>query len=55
MEQTQEIYRPSDRVSWRAVNGVRSGILDWDMGGGNWMVRLDNGKSVIVNENSFVR
>lgn len=47
-------FEKGDRVRWNAVNGVISGTLERDGKPGEWLVRLDNGKSVIVNENSFI-
>lgn len=43
------------RVSWTAVNGIVSGVLEQSRPGGDWVVRLDNGKIVIVNEKSFIK
>ena len=43
-------------VKWNAVNGVISGLVikPADHGVGNWVVALGDGKSVVVNENSFI-
>lgn len=43
-----------ERVSWNAVNGVVSGTLEREGKPGEWMVRLDNGKYVIIDEKSFI-
>lgn len=44
-----------DRVAWRTVNGTRTGeIVSPFNSTGDWFVRLDNGKYVIVNEKSFI-
>ena len=47
-------FEKGDTVSWKAVNGVVSGTLEGEIKPGEWLVRLDNGKSVIVNEKSFI-
>lgn len=46
--------KAGDKVSWKTVNGSTSGVLEEDWGNGNWVVTLDNGASVIVNEASFI-
>lgn len=43
-----------DKVRWNGVNGSLSGVVTQVIGGGNFLVRIDNGKFVIVNENSFL-
>lgn len=46
--------KPGDTVSWNAVNGVVTGILDEDVGNGYWYVTLPNGNSMLVNEQNFI-
>lgn len=41
-----------DRVTWETVNGPRSGIVE-DKRTLGYLVRLDSGKCVIVNEKSI--
>lgn len=43
-------------VKWNAVNGVVSGTVLRlaSNGNGNWIVSLESGKIVIVNEMSFI-
>jgi len=40
------------RVSWMTVNGPNSGIVD-SLFNNDYMIRLDNGKYVIVGEKSI--
>ena len=42
-----------NRVWWEAVSGPVSGIVEEFRDGDNYLVRLDNGKCVIVNELSI--
>lgn len=44
--------KKGERVTWMAVNGPRSGVLEAKMPTG-YLVRLDNGKCVIVHQNSI--
>ena len=45
----------NSRVRWSAVNGIVSGVVTAEAAGEwNWLVRLDSGKFVIVNEKSFI-
>ena len=43
---------PGSRVSWTTINGPRSGATA-AFRDGNYLVQLDNGKSVIVHESSI--
>lgn len=51
--------REGERVSWLTVNGLRTGIIvdvvmrKKDGGMMGYMIRLNNGKHVIVHPNSF--
>lgn len=45
-------YPPGARVSWRAANGPKSGVTA-GFRNGNYLVLLDNGRHVIVNEKSI--
>lgn len=47
-------FEKGDTVRWQAVNGVVSGTLEKEGNPGEWLVRLANGKSVIVNEKGFI-
>ena len=40
------------RVSWMTVNGPNSGVVD-SLFNNDYMIRLDNGKYVIVGEKSI--
>lgn len=40
-------------VYWNAVNGVTRGTIQSQQKDGDYLVALDNGKYVIVNEKSF--
>lgn len=40
------------RVSWMTVNGPNSGVID-SLFNNDYMIRLDNGKYVIVGEKSI--
>lgn len=44
---------PGTRITWRAVNGPISGVTA-AFRDGNYLVLLDNGKYVIVNEKSLL-
>lgn len=44
---------PGDTVSWLAVNGPRTGVLEEPLFTGDWLVRLPDGRHVVVNESSF--
>lgn len=44
-----------DKISWRGVNRIESGLLLREKGGGDWEVSLPNGKFVLVNEKSFIQ
>lgn len=44
-----------DRVRWRGVNRIESGVLAQSSDGELWLVDLGNGKFVIVNEKSFIQ
>lgn len=46
--------KTGDTVSWNGVNGVVTGTVDEYAGNGEWYVTLTNGKSMIVNESSFI-
>lgn len=46
--------KEGDRVYWNAVNGRVGGVLKKLQKDGDWLVLLDNGKYVIVNEKSFI-
>lgn len=46
--------KAGDTVSWEGANRVVSGTLDREHVAGDWIVRLDNGKYVIVNEEQFL-
>lgn len=41
-------------VSWVSVNGIKTGVVEDYLGNGDWLVKLDDGKHVIVNEKSFI-
>lgn len=41
------------RVSWMTVNGPNSGVVD-SLFNNDYMIRLDNGKYVIVGEKSIL-
>ena len=45
--------RRGERISWKAVNGIRSGVVidEWD---GYYLVDLDNGKYTTVNSKSII-
>lgn len=46
------MLQKGEKISWKAVNGVARGtIVDKSI---NYLVRLDNGKQVIVNEKSII-
>lgn len=45
-------HPPRSRVSWMTINGPRSGATA-AFRDGNYLVQLDNGKSVIVHESSI--
>jgi len=55
-EQKQPVSGPSvppgARVSWNAVNGLVSGVTE-GFRDGKYLVRLDDGRNVIVNEKSI--
>lgn len=42
-----------DTVKWRIVSKDATGIVTEDHGGGDWLVTLESGKVVIVNEKSM--
>lgn len=42
-----------DKIYWDTVNKTVGGILVKEQGDKNWLVLLDNGKYVVVNESSF--
>lgn len=42
-----------DRVKWLTVSKDATGIVTEDHGGGDWLVTLESGKVVIVNEKSM--
>ena len=42
-----------DRASWKTANGIRTGVLVGKHPLG-WIVRLDNGKIVIVHRKSII-
>ena len=42
-----------DTVKWKTVSRDASGKVTEDYGNGDWLVTLDNGKVVIVNERSM--
>ena len=47
-----------ERVKWKALNGIVEGTVVEkapSKKGGDWYVRLDNGKDCIVNETSFIK
>ena len=47
--------REGQAVSWRGVNRIEHGLLvERQSDGEHWLVHLDNGKYVIVNEKSFI-
>lgn len=45
--------KEGDKASWKTVNGTRSGALVGKHRLG-WIVRLDNGKIVIVHRKSII-
>lgn len=47
------MMKEGDKVRWTTVNGFGSGVLVKEQKDGDWIVLLDNGKHVIVNERSF--
>ena len=47
--------KPGDKISWNGVNRVISGIIVREFSPGQWLVRLDNEKHVIVNEKSIIK
>ncbi len=44
-----------DMITWMTLNKVMSGKAVKDCGKGDWLVALDNGKYVIINESSIER
>lgn len=42
-----------EEVSWKTLNGIRSGIIEGEHEKG-YIVRLSNGKMVIVHPKSFI-
>lgn len=47
--------KPGDKISWNGVNSVVSGIVVREFSHGQWLVRLENTKHVIVNEKSIIK
>ena len=45
--------KQNKRISWRTLNGIHSGVIvaEDELG---YLVRLDNGKYVIVNQKSIL-
>ena len=43
-----------DVVKWNGANRVESGTLHSEQKDGDWIVRLENGKYVVVNEKSML-
>lgn len=47
------MMKQGDKVAWNAVNGVARGtVIDVSV---SYIVRLDNGKQVVVNERSIIK
>jgi len=46
--------KAGERVHWSGVNRIESGVLKSEQKDGDWLVLLDNGKYVIVNENQIL-
>ena len=47
------MMKQGDKVSWNAVNGVvRGTVIDVNV---NYLVSLDSGKQVVVNERSIIK
>ncbi len=46
------MFSVGDRIHWTAVNGEVSGVIEVVQSKGNYLVRLNSGKVVIVNEKS---
>lgn len=44
---------PGERISWRTLNGTMSGVIEDEQELG-YLVRLDNGKYVIVDSKSMI-
>lgn len=42
-----------DIVSWKAINGMVSGVLIEELGTGHWLVATKNGRNSLVNESSI--
>ena len=40
-------------VSWDTVKGLRNGVIEKDNGGDTYLVRLANGKAVLVHKDSI--
>lgn len=45
--------KPGEAVAWRGVNRIERGVLFSEQKDGDWIVRCENGKFVVVNENSM--
>ena len=41
------------RISWRGANRTESGTIEEEISEGVYLVRLDSGKYVIVNQSSI--
>lgn len=48
-----DMAKIGERISWLTVHGIRSGVIEkgTDLG---WFVRMDNGMTVIVHEESII-
>lgn len=46
------LMKNGDNITWRTLNGTRSGVIVAENGSG-YLVKLDNGKYVIVNQKSI--
>lgn len=46
-------YKEGDKVRWRTLNGTQSGIIDYDLGDGNYLCNTSSGL-VMVNKDSFI-
>lgn len=44
--------KPGDKIEWKTVHGVASGIVKKEFRRGEWYVALPSGKVVIVTEGS---
>jgi len=43
-----------EQIAWRTLNSIKTGVIEAKRDYG-YLVRLDNGKCVIVHENSIIK